>query len=465
MSDESRILLLSDLFQRQELSPVEVAQSQLEAIAERDQGINSFCYLDEEATIRMARDSETRHRNGRALGPLDGVPISVKDTVNVSGWPTRRGSLTSSAEPVAADAISVRRLREAGAVLVGKTTTPEFAWKGVTDSPLCGVTRNPLDRSLTAGGSSGGASAAVALGIGVMAIGTDAAGSVRIPSAFCGTVGFKPSFGRIPLDPFPTGFFQLPHIGPITATVADAAISTTIMAGPSASDWTSLRHGEFSAMLSDIEADLPELRIGVMGAENLAHLAPDVAAGWSDFRATLEAQGHGTIEIDLPFSQARDVAGLFYRIGCMEAVRQVAEDHLDRLDPGLLEFIAPVHDLTSDGLISLCRSREQIANRAAAALVSEADVIITPAMGVMAPTIAELERPGQAARWLDWNLFTPMFNVAHGPAISVPWPSPSGLPIGIQVAAAPGRDLAALRVARRIERLSGYRPASLAMRT
>lgn len=463
MTVESRILDLHHAFKARRLSPVALAESQLAAIAAQQASVNAFCQLAAETTLRLAEEADRRYRDGSPLGLLDGVPVSLKDSVNLAGWPTRKGSRSTSDEPAARDAVSVRRLREAGAVFLGKTTTPEFAWKGTTDSPLCGVTRNPLDLSRTAGGSSGGAAAAIALGIGAVAVGTDAAGSVRIPSAFCGTVGYKPSFGRIPLDPFPVGFFQLPHIGPITATVADAAISAAVMAGPAASDWTSLRHGPLAVAPDDLETLPAGLRIGLMAPANIPELAPAVARTWGEFRAAIEGEFQAVSELELAFAEARDIAGLLYRIGCADAVRAVPQERRDQLDPGLLEFIAPVRDLTAERLIAIMRLREQLASRAGVALLEEADVILTPTMGVLPLSLADLREPHRNAGWLDWNLFTPLFNLAHGPAISVPWPSLAGLPIGIQVAAAPGRDLVALQVARRIERLSAYRPASLGM--
>jgi len=179
-------------YMRGETSPVTVTRAHLDAIASLNQKVNAFVLVDGDAAMEMARASEARYRHGEFLSPLDGVPITVKDTLNVAGWPTRQGSLTTSERPAPADTISIARLRAAGAVFLGKTTTPEFAWNGRTDSPLSGVTVNPLDHALSAGGSSGGAAAATALGLGIIGIGADAAGSVRIPAAFCGAVGYKP---------------------------------------------------------------------------------------------------------------------------------------------------------------------------------------------------------------------------------------------------------------------------------
>ena len=183
-----------------------------------------------------ARASEQRWATGRPAGPVDGVPTSIKDVFLTRGWPTLRGSRTiDPAQPWAEDAPCVARLRDSGAVLLGKTTTPEIGWKGVTDSPLTGVTRNPWDPARTPGGSSGGAAAAVASGMGALAVGTDGGGSVRIPASFTGTVALKPTYGRIPLYPA-SPFGTLAHAGPMTRSVEDAALLLDVLSGPDSRD-------------------------------------------------------------------------------------------------------------------------------------------------------------------------------------------------------------------------------------
>jgi aspartyl-tRNA(Asn)/glutamyl-tRNA(Gln) amidotransferase subunit A len=194
---------LLDLYRQGKASPVEVTQAVLKRIARLNPLLNAFCWVDEAAALASARHSESRwqaHRkSGEAVLPLDGVPMSIKDLILTKGWPTLRGSKTVNPDqPWDVDAPVTSRLREAGAVLLGKTTTPEFGCKGETNSLLTGISRNPWNPARTPGGSSGGASAAVSAGLGPLAIGTDGAGSVRIPAAYCGNVGLKPSFGRVP---------------------------------------------------------------------------------------------------------------------------------------------------------------------------------------------------------------------------------------------------------------------------
>ena len=189
---------LSRGFARKKFSPVEVAKACLGQIAKHDHAINATCRVEEKAALAQAEASAARWKKGRPLGPLDGVPVLIKDLLLVKGWPTLRGSKTVSRDQAwDQDAPSVARLREAGCVFLGATTTPEFGWKGVTDGPLTGITRNPWDTDLTPGGSSGGSAAGLAAGYAPLALGTDGGGSIRIPATWCGLYGLKPQRGRV----------------------------------------------------------------------------------------------------------------------------------------------------------------------------------------------------------------------------------------------------------------------------
>ena len=211
-------------YARQKFSPVDVARACLAQIAKHDHAVNAMCRVEEKAAMAQAEASAARWKKGKALGPLDGVPVLIKDLLLVKGWPTLRGSKTVSREQAwDQDAPSVARLREAGCVFLGATTTPEFGWKGVTDSPLTGITRNPWDLSKTPGGSSGGSAAAVAAGYAPLSLGTDGGGSIRIPAGFSGIYGLKPSFGRVPAYPL-SPFGTVAHVGPMTRTVEDFGI-------------------------------------------------------------------------------------------------------------------------------------------------------------------------------------------------------------------------------------------------
>ena len=239
LADHTATELLA-LYRSGQASPTEATQAVLHASNGLNPKLNAFCLVAHEEALASAAASTERWRRGAPIGLLDGVPASIKDLILTRGWPTLRGSRT--VDPKQAwdiDAPASARLREAGAVLLGKTTTPEFGCKGETNSPLTGITRNPWDPSKTPGGSSGGTAAAVAAGMGPLSVGTDGAGSVRIPAAFCGNFGLKPSFGRVPAYPLsPMG--TVAHLGPHTMSVRDAALMLSVMAQPDARDWTSL---------------------------------------------------------------------------------------------------------------------------------------------------------------------------------------------------------------------------------
>ena len=237
----SDVLTASELlvaFRERRLSPVEVLEALLPGIGA--DAFNAFSRVDAEGALAQARASEERWQRGAPVGALDGVPVAIKDAFPARGWPTRRGSRAiDAAGPWDEDASAVAALRRNGAVLPVQTTSPEFGWKGVTDSPLYGVTRNPWDPATTPGGSSGGSAAALAAGLVPLALGSDGAGSIRIPCGFTGLPGLKPTFGRVPLWP-PSAFGTVSHAGPMARTVTDAALLLDVMCEPDARDWTAL---------------------------------------------------------------------------------------------------------------------------------------------------------------------------------------------------------------------------------
>jgi aspartyl-tRNA(Asn)/glutamyl-tRNA(Gln) amidotransferase subunit A len=223
---------LIERYRAGDLSPVETTRVLLDRLDRLQPRLNAFCVVDRAGALAAARQSEERWRRGEPVGPLDGVPVTVKDLMPMRGFPTLRGShLVDRDQDWSEDAPAVARLREAGAVILGKTTTPEFGWKALGDSPLTGVTRNPWDLSRTSGGSSAGAAAAAAAGIAPLHLGSDGAGSIRTPSAFCGIFGLKPSFGRVPAYPL-SSLGLLAHLGPMTRTVADAALLLGVLGRP-----------------------------------------------------------------------------------------------------------------------------------------------------------------------------------------------------------------------------------------
>ena len=238
--------------------------------------LNAFRLVSETA-LEDAKASEARWTAGQPRGLLDGVPVSIKDIILTKGWPTLRGSKTIDPKgPWNDDAPATARLREHGAVLLGKTTTPEFGWKGVTDSPLTGITRNPWNTAKTPGGSSGGAAAAVAAGMGPLAVGTDGGGSIRIPCSFTGLFGIKPSFGRVPAWPL-SPFGTVAHVGPMTRSVADAALMLNVIAQPDARDWHALPYDPRDWRMG-LDGGVADLRIAYSPDLGYAKVDPEVAA-------------------------------------------------------------------------------------------------------------------------------------------------------------------------------------------
>src|SRR5258705_3821482 len=267
---------LLDGYRKHELSPVEVTRAVLERIEKLNPVLNPFNLVSDHA-LEDAKASEARWMSGQTKGLLDGVPVSIKDIILTKGWPTLRGSKTVDPKgPWNDDAPATARLREHGAVLLGKTTTPEFGWKGVTDSALTGITRNPWNPAKTPGGSSGGAAAAVAAGMGALAVGTDGGGSIRIPCSFTGLFGIKPSFGRVPAWPL-SPFGTVAHVGPITRSVADAALMLNLLAQPDARDWHALPY-EPRDWRMDLDQGIRDLRIAWSPDLGYAKVDPEVSA-------------------------------------------------------------------------------------------------------------------------------------------------------------------------------------------
>jgi aspartyl-tRNA(Asn)/glutamyl-tRNA(Gln) amidotransferase subunit A len=251
------------LIRRKELSPVEYLKATLEAAAAAQPKFNPFVRILEERALAEARAAEQAVMQNLDLGPLHGIPVSIKDQVDVSGVQTTHGSAIHADNMAARDDVTVERLRAAGAIVFAKTRLPEFGHKGLTDGPSFGVTRNPWDPSRTSGGSSGGAAAAVALGIGPLALGTDGAGSIRIPAACCGVVGLKPTLGTVPWQQAADAFGNYTYAGPITRTVTDAAAMQSVLAGPSETDpWTMRAASTRPLSPGLIGRDLAGLRIG-----------------------------------------------------------------------------------------------------------------------------------------------------------------------------------------------------------
>jgi len=428
-----------------EVSPVDVARSAL-AHAERVGALtNAFALLDHERALAAARLSEQRWRAGSPAGDLDGMPLTVKEFAAVRGWPSRRGSRTTSAEPAPASTVFVNRLEAAGAVLLGKTRAPEFNWKGVTDSPGYGITRNPWNLDLTPGGSSGGCAAAVAAGVVRVSFGSDAGGSVRIPAAFSGILGFKPTFGRIPLSPFPSPFSSTAHVGPLGLGSADMLEALQVAGGASAKDWTSTDESADARAAS--EQPIETLRIGVLRSAHWDDATPVVHAAMAEVMTALRTRGFDVREVDFDVRAASRVGRDFYHLACAQIVRGIDAPARQLLDPGLMACAAAAEEFDLQDYFRFMQQRD-VWGATLADLFDRVDVLVLPTLPVTAFGAGRNVPEGwHDPDWFSWNPYTPAFNALHAPALSYPvWPGGATLPVGIQLVARKHRDRLLLRL-------------------
>ena len=437
------------------LSPVEVTRAVLARIAALDSSLNAFCLVDEAAALQSAELSEQRwlshRRNHTPVGALEGVPVSIKDLVLTKGWPTLRGSAAIDTHQVwEVDAPVTQRLREAGAVLFGKTNTPEFGCKGVTNSPHTGITRNPWNLNRTAGGSSGGAAAAVAAGMGPCAIGTDGAGSVRIPAAFCGNVGFKPSFGRVPAYPL-SPFGSVAHLGPHTMSVVDAALMMNVMALPDARDWTSLPYEPID-YLANLHEGVKGLRIAYSPILGYAQVDAEVATAVRKAVEMLADMGAHVEECDLGFSDPLDIITGLWFAGAWQIWSTLSEQQQALTDPDFRAQAELGSRLSTTDIHQLNQRRGQLGSHMRQ-FMQGYDLIATPTVAVPA---FEAKPAGHevmnAETMLGWTPFTYPFNLTQQPAITVPCGlTKDGLPIGLQLVGPMFNDALVLRAARAFE--------------
>ena len=416
-----------------ELSPVDVTQAILGRIHNLQDTYNAFCLIDDDGAMASAHQSEKRWLSGTPQGSLDGVPATVKDLVLTKDWPTMRGSKTTDRDQSCnEDAPAVARLREHGAILLGKTTTPEYGWKGVTDSPLTGVTKNPWNTDRTPGGSSGGAAVAALCGMGPLHIGTDGGGSVRIPAAFCGIFGIKANFGRIPIYPA-SPFGTLSHLGPMTRTAADAALMLSVMAEPDPRDAYGLPHDacDYGAIL---EGGIDGLRAAYSPDLGYSTVDPEIAAKVAAAVKSLEALGVHVDQVDPGFDNPQEIFRDHWYAGAAFVLRGMTEEQRDMVDPGLRLVAKKGDAISMDDYFKagLARSRLVMSMRE---FHETYDLLLTPTMPLPAFSLGSDTPIGQdGSKWDDWSPFTFPFNLTGQPAATVPCGFTSdGLPVGLQI--------------------------------
>lgn len=447
---------LAEHFRRRTLSPVELLTATLARADSVQLALNPFRLIDREAAQVAAQASERRWAEGAPLSPMDGVPVSIKDNQAVAGQPRTSGSLSTPHNALMTeDAPHVARLREAGAVLFARTNMPDLAWKAVCDSPLSGVTRNPWNPKLTPGGSSGGSAVAIASGCGPLATGSDGGGSIRIPAAFTGIYGIKPTTGRVP------GITEAPDIsatGPLSRTVADAALALAIMCRPDVSD-------PLSSALA-VPDFVGETKRGMHApGEKQLRVAVSATCDYAGAKASnaIDASRLGPLEAaaraladagaiveyaDPPQYDIRRAYVTVCEVAFAGMIAGMPAERMALLDPGLLET-ARRGMMTSAAVERQAQMERVRLMQAFIGFLNHYDLLLTPCVPIAPFTAGQnLNTPNEKAfpEWYDWTPYTWVFNATKLPAASCPWGlDAAGLPQGVQLVSRHFREDLVLR--------------------
>ncbi len=443
----SRIRELSLRLRDGTVTARDLAAAAVTAATTGNDAIGAFVMVEEATVAAAARRADEELAAGLDRGPLHGVPVAVKDIIDVAGWPTRCGSPTYPNTPVAGDAAVVRRLRDAGAVIIGKTTAHELAC-GVSSPPA----RNPWNVERVPGGSSGGSGAAVAAGVVPMALGSDTGGSIRIPAAVCGVVGIKPTFGRVSRAGVEPLSWSLDHLGPLAATVEDCAITLGVLAGRDPADPATLDE-PVPEYTSHLGRGVDGLRVGVLRGEPFAPMQPGVSAAFGAAVACLEELGATPVEVtvaELGYAIAAEFAVIAPEAGHYH--RRRLRDHAASIDPAIRALLVSGLLLPAAQYVRGLQARKAIAAALRRSFVEHAlDVMVTPtlpatAAGVEQEELAYEDRVEPVT--ISYVRTTAPFNLAGLPALSVPCGfDGAGLPVGLQVVGRPLEEHVVFQVA------------------
>ncbi len=447
-------------YAKKKFSPVEVAEACLAQIARHEPKLNAMVEIRRDEALAQAKASEARWHKGEPQGPVDGVPTLIKDLLLVRGWPTLRGSKTISPDQAwDQDAPSVARLRECGAVFLGSTTTPEFGWKGVTDSPLTGITRNPWDTTTTPGGSSGGSSAAAAAGYAPLTLGTDGGGSIRIPAGFSGIFGHKPSFGRVPAFPL-SPFGTVAHVGPMTRTVEDSCLMLNVIAQPDARDWHSLPY-DGADYLKNLPKKLKGLRIAYSPTLGYAAVDPEIAKLVAKAVKVLEELGAEIEQVDPGFEDPAPIFRILWWSGARAALAALPAEKKKLLDPGLADVVEQSMSIGLDDYQTAVKERGALGTKMRL-FMERYDLLVTPTLPIPAFEAGKLAPAGSdmTGKWVNWTPFSYPFNLTQQPAASVPCGfTPKGLPAGLHLVGRMFDDRTVLNAAHAYEKATDWHKA------
>lgn len=429
-------------------SPLDVARDTL-ARAEAVQPLfNAFTLIDHDGASEAALASQERWRRGAPLSAIDGVPVTIKDIVHVKDRDIFYGSAAMASVRAGKDAPAVARLRAAGAVIIGLTTTPEFGWKALTDSSRFGITRNPHDATKTPGGSSGGAAVAAACGAGVLHLGTDGGGSIRIPASFTGICGLKPTFGVVPAFP-QSAFGTVAHLGPMARTIEDCAAMLMAMGGRDAADWLQPPFGEL--LPKPQRFVLNGASIGLWDKPPAGPCDADVMATFTGVAARLEKAGAKLDTVTLPPEDLFDLFIRHWYAGAANRLRDVPDEQHQLIDPGFLDIAAQGARYSAADLMAAANRRASF-GAGMDALLTKHDIIVSPATGIPAfEAGAEVPSHSGLTRWIEWAGFSYPVNLSQQPAAVIPCGmTEAGLPIGLQIIGPRGADGKALAAASEI---------------
>jgi amidase/aspartyl-tRNA(Asn)/glutamyl-tRNA(Gln) amidotransferase subunit A len=427
------------------ISPMDVAGAALDRADTINPKFHAFTFIDHDGALTAASAAETRWRNKTPLSPLDGVPVTIKDIVRVKNWTVTYGSRTAAAGLCDQDAPAVAAWRAAGAVFIGQTTTPEFGWKAVTDSPRYGLTRNPWNPALTPGGSSGGAAVAAATGAGVLHLGSDGGGSIRIPAAFTGIAGIKPSFGLVPAFPA-SAFGTLAHIGPMARTIADLSAGLAAMVRRDVQDW----HQAPAPRLGEPTArGLAGLRLGVWRDPPGCVADPEILLSFTAALQSLQAAGASLEPVTLQAGETLlETFETLWFSGAANRLRTVPASLRHLVDPGLLAIAERGAAYSAADYIAASTARAMF-GAFMDALLQKFDALISPATAIQALPAGALvpDQSGQTY-WHQWAGFSFPLNLSQQPACVVPFGKlASGIPASLQLIGARMEDAALLDIA------------------
>jgi aspartyl-tRNA(Asn)/glutamyl-tRNA(Gln) amidotransferase subunit A len=445
---------LGQLIRRRAVSPVEVTRAVLERIERLNKALGAYVLIHGDRALDQARQAEQAVMRGGWLGPLHGVPVSIKDNLWTAGDRMTNGSRLLAQFVPTEDTASVARLREAGAIFVGRTNLPEFAWRGSTDNMLFGESRNPWDRTRTPGGSTGGGAAAVAAGLAPLALGSDGAGSIRIPASFCGLVGHKPTFGRVPMYPAAGGNELVAHVCPLTRTVRDAALMMNAIARYDRRDPFALPDDGVDYVAA-CEAPLRGTPIRAAWSADLGFAPVDPETREICATAARAFAGSG-VEVEEASPDIGDPSWILLTLyGGAQAGAHAARpaEQKAQMDPALVAYAEASAGLTVVDHVKAVAGRQAMVD-SLRRFFERYDLLLTPTLGLPAFPLGMVNPPEVAGRevtHLGWTLCYP-FNYSGQPAVSVPagW-TKSGLPVGLQIIGRRLEDALVLRAAAAFE--------------